>query len=130
MSARGALVVNEVCYDNSMVPDDTGDTSSDWIELYNTGPSAVNILNYGLGDANPYDDNKGAVAQLHHSARRIVVFASSDLPEYTVWTNAPTSSRYSANLAWRYNTPASAPPSTWKDSTFDDTAWASGIAPL
>lgn len=58
MSARGALVVNEVCYDNSMVPDDTGDTSSDWIELYNTGPAAVNILNYGLGDANPYDDKE------------------------------------------------------------------------
>ena len=39
-----AAVINEVCYDNSTVPDDTGDTSSDWIELYNTGPSAVNIL--------------------------------------------------------------------------------------
>lgn len=132
MGAHGALVINEVCYDNSTVPDDTGDTSSDWIELYNTGPSAVNILSYGLGDANPYDENKGVRLPNYTipPGGFLVVFASSDLPEYTVWTNAPDIIAIPANSAWRYNTPASAPPSTWKDSTFDDTAWASGIAPL
>ena len=132
MSARGALVINEVCYDNSTVPDDTGDTSSDWIELYNTGPSAVNILSYGLGDANPYDENKGVRLPNYTipPGGFLVVFASSDLPEYTVWTNAPDIAAIPANSAWRYNTPASAPPSTWKDSTFDDAAWASGITPL
>ena len=56
LCARGALVINEVCYDNSTLPDENGDTSSDWVELYNTGPAAVNILNYGLGDANGYEE--------------------------------------------------------------------------
>ena len=50
--ARAALVVNEVCYDNSAVADETGDTSSDWIELYNPGPGAVSLNGLTLSDDN------------------------------------------------------------------------------
>ena len=132
LCARGALVINEVCYDNSTLPDETGDTSSDWIELYNTGPAAVNILNYGLGDANPYEEPKGV--RLPNYAIPpggfLVVYANTDLPEYTIWTNAPDIAAVPANAAWRYSAPASAPVTTWKDSTFNDATWASGIAPL
>ena len=53
------LLINEVCYDNSMVADENGDTSSDWIELYNAGSSSVNVYNYAVGDANPFEPAKG-----------------------------------------------------------------------
>lgn len=132
MNARGALVINEVCYDNSTVPDENGDTSSDWVELYNTGPAPVNILNYGLGDASPYVETKGV--RLPNYAIPpggfLVVYANADLPEYTIWTNAPDIAAIPANTAWRYSAPASAPVSTWKDSSFNDASWANGIAPL
>lgn len=58
---RAALVVNEVCYDNSAFADETGDTSSDWIELYNSGPGSVNVSNYGLGDSFTFMVNDGAL---------------------------------------------------------------------
>jgi hypothetical protein len=78
-------------------------------------PAAVNILNYGLGDANPYRSPKGAAAQLCDPARGfLVVYANTDLPEYTIWTNAPDIAAIPANTAWRYSAPASAPVSTWK----------------
>jgi len=130
--AQGAVVINEVCYDNSSLADETGDTSSDWIELYNTGNSSVNIGGYGLGDANPYEESKGVRLPSYTMApdEHLVVFASSDLPEYTVWTNAPNSVVVPTNAVWRYLTPASAPASTWKTNTFDDAAWPAGLSPL
>ncbi|HRR32598.1 MAG TPA: CotH kinase family protein [Kiritimatiellia bacterium] len=132
MGTRGTLVINEVCYDNSTVPDENGDTSSDWIELYNTGPSAVNVLNYGLGDANPYEEAKGVRLPNYTipPGGFLVVFANTDLPEYTAWTGAPDIEAIPANTVWRYSAPASAPASTWKDTTFNDASWPSGIAPL
>ncbi len=132
LEVRAQLVINEVCYENSIVADETGDASSDWIELYNRGPAAVNIFGYGLGDANPYDETKGVRLPNYTipAGGFLVVFASSDLPEYTVWTNAPDIALIPANASWRYLAPAGAPAPTWKTNTFDDASWSAGIAPL
>ncbi len=126
------LLINEVCYDNSMVADENGDTSSDWIELYNAGSSSVNVYNYAVGDANPFEPAKGVVLPNYTipPGGFLLVFASADLPEYTVWTNAPDNSLIPANATWKYSAPASAPPATWNTTSYDDTSWASGIAPL
>ncbi len=132
--ANSELVINEVCYDNSILADETGDTSSDWIELYNTGPGSLNILGYGLGDANPYEEAKGVRLPNYTipAGGFLVVFASSETnaPERTVWTNAPDMAVVPANTTWRYSAPSSAPVATWKTNTFNDAAWASGITPL
>ncbi|NLX25699.1 MAG: hypothetical protein GXY61_07040 [Lentisphaerae bacterium] len=130
--ARGALVINEVCYDNETLTDENGDASSDWIELYNTGPLAVNLQNYWLGDANPYEEAKGVrlPSYMLPPGGFLVVYANNDLPEYTVWTNAPDIVAIPENSSWRYSAPASAPDATWKDTTFNDTPWESGISPL
>jgi hypothetical protein len=40
---RADLVINEVCYDNSMLADETGNSGSDWIELYNSGPGPTQM---------------------------------------------------------------------------------------
>ena len=130
--AHSALVINEVCYDNSSVADEKGDTSSDWIELYNSGPSSVNVNNYGLGDSNPYDELKGVRLPNYTipSGGFLVVFANSDLAEETVWTNAPNIALIPANATWRYSAPASAPVTTWNARTFNDASWALGISPF
>ena len=130
--ARAALVVNEVCYDNSIVPDETGNTSSDWIELYNSGPAAVNLNGYGVGDANPYVEADGVRLPNYTipAGGYLVVFANSALPEYTAWTNAPDIALIPSNSSWRFLTPANTPASTWKTNTFDDAAWPAGLSPL
>ena len=132
LTAHAALVINEVCYDNSTVPDETGDTSSDWIEIYNSGPGGVNLLNYGVGDANPYEEAKGVRLPNYTLAPGgcLLVFANPDLPEYTVWTNAPDLALVAANTPWRYLAADAAPPAAWKTAAFSDAGWASGIAPI
>jgi hypothetical protein len=130
--AQAALVINEVCYDNSSLADETGDTGSDWIELYNSGPDAVNVNGYGLGDANPYEEGKGV--RLPNctipAGGYLVVFANSDIPDRTAWTNAPDVALIPSNSVWRYLVTASAPAATWKTNAFDDTTWATGQSPL
>ena len=130
--ARAALIVNEVCYDNSSVPDETGNTSSDWIELYNTGPAAVNVNGYGLGDANPYVEADGVLLPNYTlpAGGYLVVFVNSSLPEYTAWTNAPNIALIPDNSTWRFLAPVNSPDSTWMTNTFNDATWASGISPL
>lgn len=132
LSVRAALVVNEVCYENSTVADETGDKTSDWIELYNTGPGAVNVNGYGLGDANPYDEAKGVRLPDYTipPGGYLVVFANSALPEYTAWVKAPDLELIPANGVWRYAAPAAEPVATWKTNTFNDASWARGMAPL
>jgi uncharacterized repeat protein (TIGR02543 family) len=132
VGGQAALVINEVCFDNSLLADETGSTQSDWIELYNTGPGSLNIRNYAVGDANPFESAKGVLLPDYTipAGGYLVLFVSTDLPEYTFWTNAPDLQAVPPNATWRYYTGADGPASTWYDTNFNDVAWTSGISPL
>jgi hypothetical protein len=42
---RGAIVITEICFN------EVGSTANgEWIEIYNTGPSTVDLSNYKIGD--------------------------------------------------------------------------------
>ena len=130
---RAQLVVNEVCYDNSKVADETGDTSLDWIELHNAGSANVNVFGYGVGDTSPYEEGKGVRLPSYTLAPGgfLVLFADGDLLTDTLaWTNAPDIALVPSNSVWRFLAPSSAPAATWKTNTFDDASWAAGISPL
>ncbi len=130
--AQAAVVINEVCYDNSRVADETGDKSSDWIELYNAGPSAQNLGGYGLADGNPYVEADGVRLPNYTlpAGGFLTVFVSSTRSEYTAWTNAPDIAVIPANSSWRVLAPANTPDAAWKTNTFDDASWAVGLSPL
>ena len=130
--ANGVLVVNEVCYDNVSLADELGDTTSDWIELYNRGPEEVNLLNYGLGDSNPYQESSGVRLPDYtlQPGGRIVVFANGNLPEYTAWVNAKDRQMIASNAMWRYRSTLDAPASSWAAPAFEDASWLTGIAPF
>lgn len=130
--ASAVLVINEVCYDNDRLADERGDTGSDWIELYNRGPEAVNIAGYGVGDANPYQESKGVRLPDYTlpPGGTLVVFASADIPEYTAWVDAPDLKLVAPNAVWRYRSAAEAPPASWRAPGFDDAFWPEGVAPL
>ena len=83
------VVINEVCFDSSTVADETGNTRSDWIELYNRGASGVNLSGYALGDTNPYDEAHGVRLPDYTipAGGYLVVFADADAPEYVAWVN-------------------------------------------
>ena len=127
-----ALIINEVCYDNSKVADETGDTFSDWIELYNSGPADVNILNYGIGDANPYEEAKGVRLPNYtiSAGGFLIIFASNDFAEYTVWTNADDVAVIPQNSEWKAYLESAAPSGSWQAAAFDDSSWLEGISPL
>jgi hypothetical protein len=44
-SAQGAIVLSEVLFNEV-----SSDTTGEWIEIYNTGPAAVDLSNYKIGD--------------------------------------------------------------------------------
>ena len=44
-SAQGAVVITEVCFNEVST-----DTTGEWVEIYNSGPAAVDISNYKIGD--------------------------------------------------------------------------------
>ena len=45
MPARGALVISEVVFNEV-----GGDVTGEWIEIFNTGPAAIDLTNYKIGD--------------------------------------------------------------------------------
>lgn len=134
--AQGALVINEVCYSNSKVADEAGDTSSDWLEMYNPGPTNVNVAGFGVGDdktsAGYYKESNGVLlpSYILPPGGFLLVFASSTRGEYTAWTNAPNSILVPTNAVWRYYATNSAPAATWNTNTFSDASWGQGIAAL
>ena len=130
--ARAALVINEVCYDNSSFADENGDKTSDWIEIYNTGTTATNVYNNAVGDTKVYSEASGVRLPNYFLAPGgfLIIYANSALPEYTAWTNAPNFALISSNSVWRYLAPAAAPAAAWRTNTFNDASWDSGLSPL
>ena len=130
--ARSALVINEVCYDNSSFADEKGDKTSDWIEIYNSGTSATNVYNSAVGDTKVYSEASGVRLPNYFLAPGgfLIVYANPNLPEYTAWTNAPNFALIASNSVWRYLAPSSAPAAAWRTNTFSDASWDSGLSPL
>ncbi len=126
------LIINEVCYANSTLEDETGDSSSDWIELYNSGPYDLNINNYGVADGNPYEEDKGVRLPDYTIpvGGYLLIYANGDLPEYTLWTNAPDSALIPENSFWRYRHSFGAPDTSWNSTAYLDNNWNEGISPL
>ncbi|RZJ30965.1 MAG: hypothetical protein EOO48_03510, partial [Flavobacterium sp.] len=56
IDAMSQIVINEVVSGNSSINTDEDGTFQDWVELYNNGPSAVNLNGFGITDdaAAPY----------------------------------------------------------------------------
>jgi len=50
-ACHAALYINEIQSGNTQIPDDVGSLTSDWVEIYNSGASAVNLGGYHLSDS-------------------------------------------------------------------------------
>jgi hypothetical protein len=135
--ATAQVVIHEILAANHRgIADEDGD-SSDWVELYNRGASAVDLTGYSLTDE-PGDLGRWVFpeTQLAAGAFLLVWCSGKDragvAPERIVEPNSPLA--FDANLVtlgdeWRF---LAAPPETegpaadWKLPAFDDSSWPVG----
>lgn len=116
------VVINEVSTNNyNLYPDNDGDYE-DWIELYNSGASAVNLNGYKITD-NPLVPNKWTIPSVSIPANGyLTLFASGkDRADYV---NHYESLVLESNT-WKYKVPT-ANIANWQSKTFDDAAWSQG----
>ncbi len=76
LSTFAQLTINEVCADNeSIIADEEGDYE-DWIELYNSGNTAINLNNYLISD-NPDLPNKWSFPNVEIPANGFLLLYAS-----------------------------------------------------
>lgn len=122
-SAAQPFRINEVMTSNGGSVADIDGDSSDWIEFFNSGTTAVNLNGYGLSDKkdNPFQwvfpDFKV------NPGEYLLVFASGkDRREEPVNWNTIVSQ----GDDWKYLVPTFEPATNWRLNSFDDSKWATG----
>lgn len=114
----GQVVINEVCTSNRTTVMDHEDDSPDWIELYNTGSTAINLKGYQLTD-NAATPQKWRFPDLSIAAGGYLpVFASGKNKTSIVdhWESLVLETN-----TWKYKVPT-ASIAAWHTAAFDDAA--------
>ena len=135
------IVINEVLASNRATNLDQFHSSSDWVEILNTGAEPLDLTGYWLGD-DPKSPQKWQfpVLTLVPGERRLVwcsgkdlAFPDADFIEARKSKVIFTPSYITTEAAWRYLTDAPGtpgPPIDWFQPEFDDTTWATGKPPF
>jgi hypothetical protein len=115
------VVINEYVPANTLTV--IGGETNDWIELYNSGNTAVNLNNYGLSDdpAKPYQFRFPDYTLGSHNY--VLVFPNDHNNSTPVhhWETA-----VNASTTWKYFVGTSQPDTNWRNLSFNDAAWSSG----
>ena len=123
MGQSSALFINEFLADNKQgVQDEWGDYP-DWIELYNSGNTTVNLNGYSLTDDANTPDKWTFPAISFPPDHYLLVFASGkDLYEPPViWSTA-----VKWGDEWKYHIPNASTPGSWNTIDFEDASWNKG----
>jgi len=123
-TVKAQIVINEVSSANSSLLPDEKDEFEDWIELYNTGATPVNLLNYILLREEDKDNQWKFPAVTIKPYSYLTVFASGKdhKPIIDHWETA-----VAAHDVWRYKLGTAEPDSNWRETSYNDTAWLQGI---
>ena len=117
------IVINELQSLNTNTISDEDGEFADWIELHNSGPTPVNMAGMGISDN---------VDQLHKwifpavildPSEFLLIFASGKDRKSRVshWETV-----IDIGDNWKYRSGTSEPPSTWRQTNFDDNTWTEG----
>jgi hypothetical protein len=117
------LVINEVMASNNSTLVDEDGEYCDWIEIYNSGGSPVNLNGYGLSDqlSNPY---MWTFPDITLDAGGYLVVFASDKNRSDVPANYNTIIDWGDQ--WKYRYVNSQPPADWNEIGFDETGWYTG----
>src|SRR6188768_1385791 len=117
------IVLNEICPSNiSIVTNDDGDYD-DWIEIYNSGGTAVNLQGYGLSDdpSDLYHFTFPSVT-LNAGSRMLIFCSDRDQTDIVNHWETPVS----GTNTWKYYVGSTNPDTNWRNTTFNDNPWQSG----
>jgi len=117
--------INEIMSSNISSIKDSDGESSDWIEFYNSGTSSINLKGYGLSDKidEPF---KWTFPELTIApGKYLLVFASGkDRQDPPLFWNTIISK----GDTWKYLVPTTEPAINWRNSSFSDAPWKSGVS--
>ncbi len=123
LTVNAQILINEVCTSNSSVnPDEDGDYS-DWIELYNSGASTIDLFNYSVSDEGT-NLRKWILPSYNLAPNaHVLIFASDKNRKSSVnhWETA-----IKDDDVWKYQVPTVEPSASWKTPAYNDSAWPSG----
>ncbi len=124
-SAKGQVVINEICPTNtSLIVNSTGEYD-DWMELHNAGSSAVNLNGYGLTDdpTKPFQFTFPSYSL--QPGQKVLVFAADKTNKLVVdhWEMA-----VNAGSIWRYAIGSLSLDTNWRNLSFNESTWNTGYA--
>lgn len=123
ISTAQTVRINEVMSSNTGVIADVDGESSDWIEFFNSGTSAVNLNGFGLSDTKSEPFKWIFPNYSVQPGEYLIVFASDkDRREAPGFWNTIISQ----GDDWKFLVPAAEPASTWRLGSFVDTSWRTG----
>lgn len=115
--------INEVMSSNGGVISDMDGDTSDWIELFNSGTTVVNLNGFGLSDKKDQPFQWVFPDYKVNPGEYLLVFASGkDRKVAPVNWNTIISS----GDDWKYLVPVTEPSTNWRISSFDDSSWTTG----
>ncbi|MCF7793224.1 MAG: CotH kinase family protein [Candidatus Cloacimonetes bacterium] len=116
------IKINEIVSSNLNSLKDEDNENPDWIELYNSGNSAVNLLHYGLSD-DIDEPHRWSFPDISIQPNDyLVVFASGKDRAYNPYWQ--TIIDWEDN--WRYFVGTQPPPTNWRQLNFNDNNWEYG----
>ncbi len=122
-SVQAQIVINELSASNTSIIQNGLDNYDDWIEIYNSGASAVNLSSYHLSDVNTELDLFTFPSYVLQPDSHLLVFASgqnkTNVSDH--WETA-----INANNTWKYYSAVATPDTNWRNRSFNDGAWSSG----
>jgi hypothetical protein len=116
------VVINEIAPSNISLIKNSNGEFDDWIELYNTGATYVNLEGYGLSDdhTSPYKFQFPSI--IIPAGQSLIVFASD--------TNIEAINHFEMAVngwaSWKYTLGSQALDTNWRNLSFNDASWLSG----
>jgi hypothetical protein len=124
-AGHAQVVISEYSSSNvDELRDQLGETP-DWIELYNSGSSPVDLTGWGLSD-DPADPFQWTFPPSGILPGQFLIVHASGADQRAFITERITVS--GVGDSWRYLEPTSEPSSNWRMPSFDDSTWLEGPA--
>jgi hypothetical protein len=117
------VVINEVMSSNVTTLQDEDGDYSDWIELYNTQQTNIDLTGFGLSD-DPSLPYKWIMPSVTLSANDHLLLFASDKNRTEYIKHWETIINWGD--VWKYRLGLSEPPVEWKNLGFNDQTWDSG----
>lgn len=124
--ADAQVVINEYCASSTSFLDEYGD-NADWIELYNTSSSDVNLEGWHLSDkATNLTKWTFPLVTLPVGGHLLVFASGKDLYEYSVGDTIFYNPLVEATDKFSYAIGSSSIPKNWYKADYDDSKWSVG----